>query len=424
MPLEVTTFSVGELSTYHRNPRRGAVGMIAESLKARGQYRAIVVNLGRLTGRPLEVLAGNHTLLAAREIGWESIDATTVDVDDAEAARIVAADNRLADLGGYDDADLIEVLETAGELVGTGYSEIDLAALRAAMDEPLSLTDPDEVPDIPKSVPVSVLGDVWQLGPHRLVVGSSGDLRSVAGAVQGPVDCVWTDPLYGINYVGGNHRKTSRARAAAGEMSILNDSIDEALAAWSDALTTVITVARAGAPIYVTVPAGPDQSKFEQVFHGSGVLHRQTLVWVKHRLVLGRSDYHYRHEPILYGFTPGGEGRLGRGGPRWHGDDKQTTVIEAPMPRASKLHPTMKPVELIEPMLRNSCPRGGVVLDPFGGSGSTLIAAHRAGMRATLVELDPRYADVICRRFQEHTGTIPVRDGEQVDFTAGADGDG
>lgn len=424
MPLEVTTFSVGELSTYHRNPRRGAVGMIAESLKARGQYRAIVVNLGRLTGRPLEVLAGNHTLLAAREIGWESIDATTVDVDDAEAARIVAADNRLADLGGYDDADLIEVLETAGELVGTGYSEIDLAALRAAMDEPLSLTDPDEVPDIPKSVPVSVLGDVWQLGPHRLVVGSSGDLRSVAGAVQGPVDCVWTDPPYGINYVGGNHRKTSRARAAAGEMSILNDSIDEALAAWSDALTTVITVARAGAPIYVTVPAGPNQSKFEQVFRGSGVLHRQTLVWVKHRLVLSRSDYHDRHEPILYGFTPGGEGRLGRGGPRWHGDDKQTTVIEAPMPRASKLHPTMKPVELIEPMLRNSCPRGGVVLDPFGGSGSTLIAAHRAGMRATLVELDPRYADVICRRFQEHTGTIPVRDGEQVDFTAGADGDG
>lgn len=424
MPLEVTTFSVGELSTYHRNPRRGAVGMIAESLKARGQYRAIVVNLGRLTGRPLEVLAGNHTLLAAREIGWESIDATTVDVDDAEAARIVAADNRLADLGGYDDADLIEVLETAGELVGTGYSEIDLAALRAAMDEPLSLTDPDEVPDIPKSVPVSVLGDVWQLGPHRLVVGSSGDLRSVAGAVQGPVDCVWTDPPYGINYVGGNHRKTSRARAAAGEMSILNDSIDEALAAWSDALTTVITVARAGAPIYVTVPPGPDQSKFEQVFHGSGVLHRQTLVWVKHRLVLSRSDYHYRHEPILYGFTPGGEGRLGRGGPRWHGDDKQTTVIEAPMPRASNLHPTMKPVELIEPMLRNSCPRWGVVLDPFGGSGSTLIAAHRAGMRATLVELDPRYADVICRRFQEHTGTIPVRDGEQVDFTAGADGDG
>lgn len=398
--------------------------MIAESLKARGQYRAIVVNLGRLTGRPLEVLAGNHTLLAARELGWESIDATTVDVDDAEAARIVAADNRLADLGGYDDADLIEVLETAGELVGTGYSEIDLAALRAAMDEPLSLTDPDEVPDIPKSVPVSVLGDVWQLGPHRLVVGSSGDLRSVAGAVQGPVDCVWTDPPYGVNYVGGNHSKTSRARAAAGGMSILNDSIDEALAAWSDALTTVITVARAGAPIYVTVPAGPDQFKFEQVFRGSGVLPRQTLVWVKHRLVLGRSDYHYRHEPILYGFTPGGEGRLGRGGPRWHGDDKQTTVIEAPTPRASKLHPTMKPVELIEPMLRNSCPRGGVVLDPFGGSGSTLIAAHRAGMRATLVELDPRYADVICRRFQEHTGTIPVRNGEQVDFTAGADGDG
>ena len=129
MALEVQQFATAEVSTYHRNPRRGAVGKIAESLKARGQYRAIVVNVGTLTGRPLEVLAGNHTLLAARELGWELIDATTVDVDDAEAARIVAADNRLADLGDYDDVALLEVLELAGDLAGTGYEALDVAKL-------------------------------------------------------------------------------------------------------------------------------------------------------------------------------------------------------------------------------------------------------------------------------------------------------
>lgn len=422
--LEVTSFPVGDLQTYHRNPRRGAVSKIAESLAARGQYRAIVVNVGTHTGRALEVLAGNHTLLAARELGWQVIDATTVDVDEAGAAAIVAADNRLADLGGYDEADLLAVLEAAGDLAGTGYEDLDVARLQAALAEPVALTDPDDVPSLPEGRTLSAPGDVWELGPHRLYVGSSGDTDAVLAAAPAVADCVWTDPPYGVSYVG----KTADA------MSIKNDGEDEALAVWADALVTVLAAARPGAPVYAACPPGTLHFDFVRILRESGVLHRQTLIWVKDRMVLGRSDYHYQHEPILagetpaggsehdvveYGFTPNGEGRLGRGGEHWHGDHKQTTVFEVPRPKSSREHPTMKPVELIEPMLRNSCPPGGVVFDPFAGSGSTMIAAHRAGVRALLCELDPKYADVICRRWQEHTGVVPVRDGREVDFLSG-----
>lgn len=174
---------------------------------------------------------------------------------------------------------------------------------------------------------------------------------------------------------------------------------------------------------------------FEQSMLDAGLLVRQNLIWVKNTMVMGRSDYHYKHEPILegavpdeedaehqpilYGFTPGGAGRLGRGGPRWFGDNKPTTVFEFPKPSRNGEHPTMKPVELIEAMLKNSCPPGGLVLDLFGGSGSTMIAAHHMRARAALVELDPRYCDVICLRYQQHTGVLPIRlsTGEPQDFT-------
>ena len=427
--LEVREFPLGELSTYYRNPRRGDVKAIAASLRARGQYRPIVVNVGSLTGRPFEILAGNHTFLAAGALGWETIAATTVDVDEAGAAQIVAADNRLADLGGYDDAELAEVLQLAGDLAGTGYSDGDLSALLASLDEPVGLTEPDAVPPVPEA-PVSVLGDVWELGPHRLYVGSSGDIDAVSAAAQGPVACVWTDPPYGVSYVG----KTADA------LSIKNDGADDAMRVFADAVGTMLAVCRPGAPVYVA-HSDVVRASFQAALEDAGIRFRQTLIWVKDSLVMGRADYHYRHEPILehevpmvelapeevedwqpvaYGFAPGGEGRLGRGGPRWHGDNKQTTVFEVPRPKANREHPTMKPVELMERMLRNSVAAGEVVFDPFGGSGSTLIAAHRLGARALLCELDPVYADVICRRYEEHTGVVPRRGGVPVSFVGGA----
>ena len=177
-----------------------------------------------------------------------------------------------------------------------------------------------------------------------------------------------------------------------------------------------VAVCRPGAPIYVAhsdVLRIPLQTAMERL----GIRYRQTLMWVKDRFVLSRADYHYQSEPIVYGFTADGSGRLGRGGDHWHGDNRSSTVFDIARPSRSAVHPTMKPVELVEAMLKNSCAPGAWVIDGFGGSGSTLIAAHRLGRKAFLVELDPTYADVICRRFQEHTGMTPVREGVPVDFT-------
>ena len=378
---------------------------IAVSLAKHGQYRPIVVNAGSLTGRRYEVLAGNHTLLAARSLGWESIDVALVDVDEATARSIVLADNRLADLGEYDAGDLHALLSSLDDLGGTGYSADDLAVLEQSLFPPEPRTDPDDVPAVPVE-PVSVPGQVWQLGEHRLLVGSSTDLDAVR-VLCGDVapDAVWTDPPYGVEYVG----KTKDA------LRIQNDGASGLGQLLLDAFSVVVAVCRSGAPVYVA-HADTERVTFESALREAGLLVRQNLVWVKNTMVLGRSDYHYRHEPILYGFTPGGEGRLGRGGERWFGDNKQTTVFEVDKPPRNAEHPTMKPVGLIQAMLSNSLRPGGVVFEPFAGSGSTLIAAHGLGARCFGVELDPRYADVILRRFEEHTGVVPVLDGEPVSF--------
>ncbi len=415
--LVVQDFAVDGLTLFHRNPRRGDVRSIAASLQRHGQYRPLVVNVGTLTGRPFEILAGNHTFLAACSLGWETVQATTVDVDDEAAHRIVLADNRLADLGVYDDEDLAAAMVAAGDLDGTGFTSSDLDELLATLSTPVSLTDPDDAPDLPdESATISRAGDVWQLGPNRLLVGSSGDVEAVRAAAAGAeISCVWTDPPYGVSYVGGTG------------LTIANDGADEAVAVAIAFLEVAAELCRPGAPFYVAhsdVLRVPLQTAMERL----GIRYRQTLMWVKDRFVLSRADYHYQSEPIAegelereyeplsYGFLPGGEGRLGRGGPRWHGDNRSSTVFDVKRPSRSSVHPTMKPVELVERMLVNSCPPGGWVLDGFAGSGSTLIAAHRLGRRALLVELSTRYADVICRRWQEHTGIVPLRDGVEVDF--------
>jgi len=433
--LDALRVPIDSVATYSRNPRVGDVKAIGESLRTTGQYRPIVVR------RPqMEVLAGNHTLLAARSLGWREIAATFVECTDEEAARIVAADNRTADLGGYDDellADLLaELAETDLGLAGTGYDDKFLASLLAD-DLPEPGPDDDVLPD---SVPeITRLGDLWELGPHRVVCGDSTNVDVLRYALGGEAaDCVWTDPPYGVSYVGG----TKDA------LEIKNDNSAGLEALLRDAFAAMSEVVAPGAPVYVA-HADTARITFETQLAAAGFRVRQNLVWVKSSIALGHSDYHYRHEPILYaegapevfvdpddaahaagvvdyhndhepvlyGFGPGGSGRLGRGGPAWQGDNAQSSVFEVAKPKANRQHPTMKPVRLVWAMLKNSLARGGLVLDLFGGSGSTLLAAHYHGSRAALVELDPRFVDVICARFQAATGVLPVRDGEPVDFS-------
>ena len=402
--LRQLTVPVAGLTPYADNPRRGNVVLIVDSLRRHGQYRPLVVR-----ARTNEVLAGNHTLRAALELGWTDIAVTFVDVDDDEAARIVLIDNRSNDVAGYDEDELYRLLDSLPDLEGTGFDVDDLAELAPA--PPAALNDVDDAPDVPE--PDSVIsrpGDVWQLGPHRVGVGSSTDPDYVRDLLGGDrVDCIWTDPPYGVNIVGGT---------AAAQPS-MHDSPADMPDLLAGMAATIGAVAAPGTPVYVA-HADAIRPLLQASLETHGVRIRQSLIWVKNTFVLGRADYHWQHEPILYGFTEGGTGRLGRGGDRWHGDHRQATIFDVAKPSRSEEHPTMKPVELIDRMLTNSLRRGGLVLDLFGGSGSTLIAAHHHGSRAVLVELDPAYADVICRRWQEHTGVVPIRDGAEIDFLEAA----
>jgi len=368
------------------NPRRGDVAAIKDSLERNGQYRPLVVSR-----RTFEVLAGNHTLLAARELGWSQIAVTFVDVDAEQARRILLVDNRTNDLAGYDTQDLVDLLEGLPDLEGTGY---DHDALGDLLDElapdPVEEDEPPPLPEEPETRP----GDLLVLGAHRLLCADARHPESY-DRLLGDKRCeaMWTDPPYGVSYEG----KTKAALRIEGDGAAgLEGLLSESFAAADTALC-------AGARLYVAHPAGALSLVFGNCFLAQGWTLRQTLVWVKDAFVLGRSDYHYRHEPILYGHKPG-EGRIGRGARGWHGDNAQDSVLEVPRPRASFEHPTMKPPELVERCLANSTRRGQLVLDPFAGSGSTLVACQASGRAARLLELDPRYCDVIVGRWERLTG--------------------
>lgn len=407
------TIKIQDLSYYYKNPRKGDIEAIANSLKTHGQYKTICVNKGTKTGRPLEILAGNHTIKAARTLGWETIQATIIDVDDEAAAKIVIADNRTSDLAENDPAILIDLIDSLTDLDGTGWAETELEELAETINRldytPEILNDPDETPQ-PPATPKTKQGDIIALGDSLLYVGDATDTENVLKAFgQRRANCIWTDPPYGVDYVG----KTKDA------LTIKNDTASNLETLLTGAYATIIKASLPGAPFYISYPPGVNGLLFQNAAKQTGLIIRQILVWAKQRFIFGHSDYHYQHELILYGFTPGGNGRLGRGGNRWYGDNTQSTVFEFDAPQRNPDHPTMKPVALIQAMIKNSCPPGGTILDCFAGSGSTLIAAYGLGMSALLVEYDPLYADVICRRWQEHTGIKPINQttGESYDFT-------
>ncbi len=408
---------IGSVRRYPGNPRTHNLDVLRASLRRNGQYRPIVVNR-----RTMQVLAGNGTHEAAELEGWTEIAATMVDVTPEEAARIVVVDNRASDLGGYDDGALLALLDGLPDLEGTGYDQDALAALQALADQAAgapALTDPDAIPE-PPAEPISRPGDLWLLGPHRLLCGDATKPEDVARIMAGERgDCMWTDPPYGVEIVGGSHALTPAERLARGGKTLDNDEAAGLPRLLRDSFATTTSALQPGAAVYLAHPAGAQGLLFSQAFVEAGWRLHQILVWVKDQMVLGHADYHYRHEPILYGYTAG-EGRRGRGGHGWYGDHTQTSVFEVPRPKRSEDHPTMKPVELVARGLANSCPPHGLAYDPFAGSGSTIVAAHSVDRRCYALEIAPQYVDVACRRYQEHTGVKPIleRTGEPHDFTA------
>lgn len=395
-----------EIDSVHQlpgNPRRGDVDAVAASLQRFGQRKPIVVDADGV------IIAGNHTWAAAKALGWDEIAVVRVGDDQATAQAFALADNRTAELGGYDEAALLDLIRSVAEvdadlLADTGWDDASVQDLVDRIDPGLPDTPPDDDAPTPPAEPMSRLGDVWVLGGHRVVCGDATDVGAYEALLgDTKADCVWTDPPYGVSYVG----KTADA------LTIENDSMDvEALTDFLRAsLGQTLVSCSPGSAWYVAAPHGPIGIAFSVALTELGVW-KHSLVWAKDSLVLSRSDYHYRHEPIYYGWTPGGAHD-------WFGDRKQTTVLEFPRPKRNAEHPTMKPIDLVAYCLNNSAPRGGTVLDPFGGSGSTLMACEYTGRKARLIELDPKYTDVICRRWQEYTGALPVLEatGEPHDFT-------
>ncbi len=332
-----------------------------------------------------------------------------LDITEEEADKLLATLDPLASMARPDPVPLAELLERVQASSAAVAELLSSLARGAGLPVMGGLVDPDEVPP-PSPRPRTRRGDLWLLGEHRLLCGDATSRKDLGLLMAGTAaDVLWTDPPYGVSYLG----KTRRALRIAGDDA---KGLDALLAASFEAIDAVL---RPGAAIYVAHPAGPSFLAFGAALLAQGWHLRQTLVWVKDRMVLGHADYHYRHEPIAYGYKPG-PGRWGRGHRGWYGGNDQNSVLEVPRPAASRDHPTAKPVELIRRCLANSSKEADAVLDPFCGSGSTLIACEQLGRRGFGMELDPAYCDVAVRRWERFTGGKAKRGGSRSARTRSA----
>lgn len=406
---------VDELRPYPRNPRRGNVDAIADSLTSHGQYRPIVA---RLDG---EVLAGNHTLAAARQLGWTHVAAVRLDVDDEQAMRIVLADNRTADLGVYDDEELITLLgeldASLEGLYGTGWAAEDIKALEAL--RPHSFwRDPDDIEDTPDVAHLSQPGDVWWLGRHRLMCGDATDHDQVAHLMAGErARLLSTDPPYLVNYDRFNHPHspgTSVTRDKDWDSPEANPTL------YRDFLAAAFAVAvTADTPVYQW-HADLRRADVVDAWAEAGLHPHQTIIWAKSMPVFGRSDFAWQHEPCLYGWPSGHRPAKDR-----RPETTAKTLWEiAQKALRSDIHMTSKPVEIFARPMRWHLKPGEVAYEPFNGSGSQIIAAEMEARTCYAMELQPQYVDAACRRFEDFTGTLPISDatGQPVSFKAEIDG--
>lgn len=385
--MKIESVQIESLSFDSNNARKHSqknLDAIAASLSTFGQRKPIVVTQDNV------VVAGNGTLEAARMLGWLKIDVVRVPPDwSADQVKAFAlADNRSAELAEWNP----EVL--SAQLLELNEADFDIEALGFEMPQQIEMENKEEDALPERTETRAQLGDLWQLGDHKVYCGSSLDEDSYAKLMgTEKADMVWTDPPYGVSYVG----KTKDA------LTIQNDTLDHrGLEAFlRDAFTMMFAFSKSGACWYVAAPSGDLFLSFAIPLKELEVW-RHTLVWVKDTLVLGRADYHYRHESIFYGWKPGAAHQEPP-------NRKQDTVWQFDRPKASREHPTMKPVDLIMKSIENSSRVGNIVLDGFAGSGSTLIACEQSKRVARCIELDPKYVDVIIARWEKLTGGEAVR---------------
>ena len=391
--MKIELWPIDRVIPYARNARTitaAAVDKVAASIHEFGWQQPIVVDAHRV------IIAGHTRLLAARKLNLTEVPVHVADnLTPAQVKAYRLMDNRSHDETSWDfellGPELMDLQSLGfGNLELTGFDGQEIADFLAGEASPgqSGLTPDDEAPAL-REAPVAQPGELWVLGQHRLLCGDAtvaADLKRVLAGAR--ADLVIIDPPYNVDYEGKTKEK----------LKIRNDQMAAATfyGFLLEAHRNLANVAKEGAGIYV-FHADTEGMNFRRALVEGGWKLAQCCVWVKQTLVMGRQDYHWQHEPILYGWKPGASHR-------WFTDRKQTTVWNFDRPTRSTDHPTMKPVDLISYPILNSSRNGDVVLDSFAGAGSTLIACAKHGREARLLEIDPKYCDVIIRRWQEWSG--------------------
>lgn len=414
MTIQIKQRKVADLIPYARNSRTHSdeqIAQIAASIREFGFTNPVLTDGG--TG----IIAGHGRVQAARKLGLTHVPTIPLDgLSEAQRRAYVIADNKLALNAGWDEAMLaVEIGELADfdfDLSLLGFSDDELARITA--DKTEGLTDPDETPEAPAD-PVSALGDVWVLGRHRIVCGDSTDADVVAKCLNGVVPHLMvTDPPYGVEYSAGWRNEAmpakndpSRWRDGQGRATgkVENDDKADWTEAWALFPGDVAYVWHAGNMAHTVAES----------LVSCGMQIRAQIIWNKHQLVIGRGDYHPKHEPCWYAVR---KGKVGH----YVGGRKQTTVWDIDKPKKSETgHSTQKPVECMKRPIENNSSAGQAVYEPFSGSGTTIIAGEMTGRAIHAIELNPAYVDVAVKRWQDFTGLEAVHeDGRKFNDLAGA----
>lgn len=321
-------------------------------------------------------------------------------LSETQRKALVIADNKIALSAGWDEEmlalEMKELSELDFDLDILGFSEEELKELDTFGEPaPEPQTEEDEIPELPTEA-ITKPGDIWILGNHRLLCGDTTLIDDVQKLMQNDIaDMIFTDPPYNVNY-GSSMKDSIRYHAGSlGGRKIMNDNLGDGFAQFlTDALSNLMMYCQGAA--YVCMSSSELHTLYNSFINAGGKW-STFIIWAKNTFTLGRADYQRQYEPILYGWRADNKHY-------WCGDRNQSDVWEYNKPVKNDLHPTMKPVELVERAINNSSKPGDVVLDGFGGSGSTLIAAEKTGRKARLIELDPKFCDVIVKRWEEYSG--------------------
>ena len=393
--------NVSALTAFSGNPRTHSdtqLDQIAASIREFGWTNPILVDAKGT------IIAGHGRLAAATRLGLDQVPVIRLGhLSDAQRKALVIADNQLALNAGWDEvalSNLVRELDAEKfELDLLGFDSADLDRYLVGLDgDAAAEAEEAELPEVPV-VPTSRPGDLWILGNHRLLCGDATVVTDVERLMDGQLaDMAALDPPYNVDYANASKNKT-----ISKDRRILNDALGEGFYQFLYDTCVNLRMVTKGA-CYVCMSSS-ELHTLQRAFKEAGGKWSTFIIWAKNTFTLGRADYQRQYEPILYGWKQGTDHF-------WCGARDQGDVWFVDKPRVNDLHPTMKPVELIERAIRNSSKSRDIVLDLFGGSGTTLIAAERTGRSARVLELDPKYVDVIVERWQNLTGGVAVLDGE------------